>query len=102
MRASKTGKAADLVEQAVHEILTCYGFPDIHWQKIRTTPERIMKEIWRRTRRRCFPRRSVLPQPGGRATTVYLKPKPLHDRMCERFWTPPGNRRHDKNSTSSG
>jgi hypothetical protein len=70
-----------------------------------------MKEIRRRTRRRCFPRRSVLPQPGGRATTVhrrhnmvgqmlyehatthisrtYLKPKPLHDRMCERFWTLP-------------
>jgi hypothetical protein len=20
---------------------------------------------------------------------TYLKPKPLHDRMCERFWTPP-------------
>ena len=46
------GKAADLVEQAVHETLTYYGFPDIHWQKIRTNNplERIMKEIRRRTR----------------------------------------------------
>ena len=30
-------KAADLVEQTVHETLTYYDFPDIHWQKIRTT-----------------------------------------------------------------
>ena len=44
LRASKMGKAADLVEQAVHETLTYYGFPDIHWQKIRTNNplERIM------------------------------------------------------------
>jgi putative transposase len=46
------GKAADPVEQAVHQTLTYYGFPDIHWQKIRTNNplERIMKEIRRRTR----------------------------------------------------
>src|SRR3984957_17235574 len=52
MRASKMAKAADLVEQAVHEPLTYYGFPAIHWQKIRTNNplERIMKEIRRRTR----------------------------------------------------
>ena len=52
LRASKMGKAADLVEQAVHETLTYYEFPDIHWQKIRTNNplERIMKEIRRRTR----------------------------------------------------
>jgi putative transposase len=51
LRASKTSKAADLVEQAVHETLTYYAFPDIHWQKIRTNnpPERIMREIRRRT-----------------------------------------------------
>jgi transposase-like protein len=32
--------------------LTYYGFPDIHWQKLRTNNplERIMKEIRRRTR----------------------------------------------------
>src|SRR3954447_14419532 len=52
LRATKMSKAADLVEQAVHETLTYYGFPDIHWQKIRTNNplERIMKEIRRRTR----------------------------------------------------
>ena len=46
------GKAADLVEQSVHETLTYYAFPDIHWQKIRTNNplERIMREIRRRTR----------------------------------------------------
>ena len=45
-------KAADLVEQSVHETLAYYGFPDIHWQKIRTNNplERIMREIRRRTR----------------------------------------------------
>ena len=52
LRATKMGKAADLVEQAVHETLTYYGFPDIRCQKIRTNNplERIMKEIRRRTR----------------------------------------------------
>ena len=52
LRATKMGKAADLVEQAVYETLTYYGFPDIHWRKIRTNNplERIMKEIRRRTR----------------------------------------------------
>ena len=52
LRATKMGKAAELVEQAVHETLTYYGFPDIHWQKIRTNNplERIMREIRRRTR----------------------------------------------------
>ena len=45
-------KAADIVEQTVHETLTYYAFPDIHWQKIRTNNplERIMREIRRRTR----------------------------------------------------
>ena len=37
LRASKMGKAADLVEQSVHETLNYYAFPDIDWQKIRTT-----------------------------------------------------------------
>jgi transposase-like protein len=46
------GKAAELVEQSVHETLTYYAFPDIHWHKIRTNNplERIMREIRRRTR----------------------------------------------------
>jgi putative transposase len=44
--------AADLIEKSVHETLTYYAFPDILWQKIRTNkpPERIMREIRRRTR----------------------------------------------------
>ena len=52
LRLLKMGKAADLVEQAVHETLTYYALPDIHWQKIRTNNplERIMREIRRRTR----------------------------------------------------
>jgi putative transposase len=52
LRLLKMGKAADLVEQAVHETLTYYVFPDIHWHKIRTNNplERIMREIRRRTR----------------------------------------------------
>jgi hypothetical protein len=68
--ASKMGAAADLVEQAVHETLTFYGFPDIQWQKIRANNplERIVKEILR-----CFPRRSVLPQLGGGATAVHRR-----------------------------
>lgn len=52
LRAAKMTKAAELVEQSVHETLTYYAFPDIHWQKIRTNNplERIMREIRRRTR----------------------------------------------------
>lgn len=52
LRLQKMGKAADLIEQCIHETLVYYGFPDVHWQKIRTNNplERIMKEIRRRTR----------------------------------------------------
>jgi transposase-like protein len=52
LRAAKMTKAAELLEASVHETLTYYAFPDIHWQKIRTNNplERIMKEIRRRTR----------------------------------------------------
>ena len=52
LRAARMNTAADLVERSVHETLTYYAFPDIHWQKIRTNNplERIMKEIRRRTR----------------------------------------------------
>jgi putative transposase len=52
LRTGKMSNAAELVEQAVHETLTYYAFPDIHWQKIRTNNplERIMREIRRRTR----------------------------------------------------
>jgi len=52
LRLLRMGNAADLVEQSVHETLTYYAFPDIHWHKIRTNNplERIMREIRRRTR----------------------------------------------------
>ena len=52
LRAARMNTAADLVERSVHETLTYYAFPDIHWQKIRTNNplERIMNEIRRRTR----------------------------------------------------
>ena len=52
LRAGRMNTAADLVERSVHETLTYYAFPDIHWHKIRTNNplERIMREIRRRTR----------------------------------------------------
>ena len=36
LRAGRMNTAADLVERSVHETLTYYAFPDIHWHKIRT------------------------------------------------------------------
>jgi transposase-like protein len=39
LRAARMNTAADLVERSVSETLTYYAFPDIHWQKIRTTDE---------------------------------------------------------------
>ena len=52
LRAMKLAKAAELLEESAHETLTCYGFPDSHWIKLRTNNprERIMREIRRRTR----------------------------------------------------
>jgi transposase-like protein len=69
LRASKMAKAADLVEQAVQETLTYYGFPDIHWLKIRTNNplERIMKEI------RVEPASSVLSPTVSLASTWRLR-----------------------------
>lgn len=48
----RLGKAAGLVEAAVHETLAYYAFPEEHWRRIRTNNplERIMREIRRRTR----------------------------------------------------
>ncbi len=52
LRAMRLNKAADLVEEKIHETLSYYSFPDSHWRKIRTNNplERLMKEIRRRTR----------------------------------------------------
>ncbi|MFM1921671.1 MAG: hypothetical protein RLZZ303_3305 [Candidatus Hydrogenedentota bacterium] len=52
LRGQRLGKAAQLVEEAIEETLTYYGFPDNHWIRIRTNNplERIIREIRRRTR----------------------------------------------------
>jgi len=94
--------------RAVHETLTYYAFPDIHWRKIRTNNplERIMKEIRRRTRVvGTFPDgQSCLNLAAARlrhlagttwsakclhehaatlSTAVIAKPKPLHDECAK-------------------
>ncbi len=48
----KLPKAAELVDEKIHETLTYYKYPDTHWQRIRTNNplERIMREIRRGTR----------------------------------------------------
>src|SRR4051794_13795014 len=76
LRASKMAMAADLVEQAVHETLTYYGFPDIHWQKIRTNnplERHHERNSASNPRGRRLPRRSVLPQPGGSSTAAHRR-----------------------------
>ena len=74
LRAARMNTAADLVERSVHETLTYYAFPDIHWQKIRTNNplERIMKEISAAyPRRRRFPRWPIMPQSCGSSTSLH-------------------------------
>ncbi len=107
------GKAADLVEQAVQETLTYYGFPDIHWQKIRTNNplERIMNRsgaepewsvpsqtvspvsTWRQPDYATSPEQHGRPNAtricGHSVSSTYLKPKPSHDECAKRFWTLP-------------
>jgi hypothetical protein len=52
LRGLRLSRAAELVETAVKETLTCYAFPEEHWRRIRTNNplERILREIRRRTR----------------------------------------------------
>ncbi len=52
LKAMKLQRAADLVEQKAIETLTYYSYPSNHWRQIRTNnpPERIIREIRRRTR----------------------------------------------------
>ena len=52
LRSMRLGKAAELVETAVPEMLAYYAFPEEHLRRIRTNNplERIMREIRRRTR----------------------------------------------------
>ena len=99
LRASKMSKAADLVEQAVHETLTYYAFPDIHWQKIRTNNplERIMREIRRRTRVvGRLSRRPVLSQSGCSPTALHrangMVDQALHEHATTLSAAVPANR----------
>jgi len=52
LQEMKLGRAADMLNEGIHETLGYYGFPREHWRRIRTNNplERIMKEIRRRTR----------------------------------------------------
>ena len=52
LREQRLTKAAELVEQSVHETLAYYAFPEEHWRRIRTNNplERILREIKRRTK----------------------------------------------------
>ena len=36
LRDQRLTRAAELVEEHIHETMTYYAFPDQHWQKIRT------------------------------------------------------------------
>ena len=76
LRAARMNIAADLVERSVHETLTYYAFPDIHWQKIRTTDEIdksfLLRDLlfWRGTGDRVAKSRARGCQPGRAAITV--------------------------------
>ena len=52
LRDMKLWKAAELVQEKIHETLTYYQYPQQHWVRIRTNNplERIMREFRRRTR----------------------------------------------------
>ena len=91
-RAQKLGKADDLVNGAVEETLSYYGFPEQHWRRIRTNNplERIIREIRRRTRVvGAFPDgESALNLAAARlrhiagtqwSTRRYLNMQPLHE-----------------------
>ena len=77
LRTGKMGKAADLVEQAVHETLTYYGFPDIHWREDpnqQSAGADHERDPAPNPGRRCLPGRSVLSQPGGSARHAPVSP----------------------------
>ena len=52
LRRLRLVRAAELVEQSVHETLAYYAFPEEHWRRVRTNNplERILREIKRRTK----------------------------------------------------
>ena len=76
LRAARMNTAADLVEASVYDTLTYYAFPDIHWQKIRTTDEIdksfLLRDLlfWRGMGDRVAKSRGRGCQPGRAAVTV--------------------------------
>jgi transposase-like protein len=52
LKAMKLRAAAELVETAIHETLTFFGYPPQHWIKLKTNNpmERLLKEARRRTK----------------------------------------------------
>ena len=66
LRAGRMNTAADLVERSVHETLTYYAFPDIHWHKDpHQQPARTdhARDPSTDSCCRCIPRWAVVPQP---------------------------------------
>ena len=66
LRAGRMNTAADLVERSVHETLTYYAFPDIHWHKNpHQQPARTdhARDPSTDPCCRCIPRWPVVPQP---------------------------------------
>jgi putative transposase len=93
LRTQKLRKPAELVNEAVEETLSYYGFPEEHWRRIRTNNplERIIREIRRRTRVvGAFPDgESALNLAAARlrhiagthwSTRRYLNMQPLHEQ----------------------
>ena len=93
LRAAKMNKAADLVEHSIHDTLTYYAFPDIHWQKIRTNNplERIMRNSPANTCGGSISRWPVLPELGcsttashrrhGMVSKRYMNMRPLYQQQ---------------------
>ena len=87
LREQRLAKAAELVEQSVHETLAYYAFPEEHWRRIRTNNplERILREIKRRTKVvgafRTGTRHSILRRPGC-ATSLARLGRPNVTSTC--------------------
>jgi hypothetical protein len=79
LRASKMATAADLVEQAVHETLTYYGFPDLHWQKYATTLS--AAAIGNRSRRMIECAKDSDEVDGPRSRRTYGSNRPSHQHV---------------------
>src|ERR1700684_1602687 len=66
--------AADLVERSVHETLTYYAFPDIHWQEDphqQSTRADHERDSAAHPRRRRIPRWPIMSQSCGSSTALH-------------------------------